>query len=104
MKTLYSYDTIVDAVNGLKQRGYTIDFNIAFDKILCTENKHCLYPADFEITEVYRFEGNSDPSDEDVLYAIESKDGKLKGMITSAFGMYADTASTEMLSKLSIHH
>ncbi len=104
MKILNSYDTITDAVNGLKLRGYIIDFNIAFDKILCSDSKHCLYPADFEITEMYRFEGNSDPSDQDVLYAVESRDGKLKGIITSAFGMYADTASTEMLSKLSIHH
>lgn len=104
MKTLYSYDTLVDAVNGLKQRGYTIDFNIAFDKIICSEGKLILAPADFEITEMYRFEGNSDPSDEDVLFAVESRDGKLKGIITSAFGMYADAASVEMLSKLSMHH
>lgn len=101
---MYSYDTIVDGINGLKQRGYTIDFNIEFDKIICSERVHSLTPADFEITEMYRFEGNSDPSDEDVLYAVESRDGKLKGIITSAFGMYADATSTEMLSKLSMHH
>ncbi len=101
---MYSYDTIVDGINGLKQRGYNIDFNIAFDKLICTDNIHVLNPDDFEITEMYRFEGNSDPSDEDILYAIESKDGKLKGLITSAYGMYADAASTEMLKKLSMHH
>ena len=50
------------------------------------------------------FEGNTDPSDEDVLYAVESKDRHLKGIITSAFGTYADSVSTEMLKKLSIHH
>lgn len=104
MEKMYSYDTIVDAINGLKQRGYTIDFNLAFDKLICSKEIHILAPADFEITEMYRFEGNSDPSDEDVLYAVESRDGKLKGIITSAFGMYADAASTEMLSKLSMHH
>lgn len=100
---MHSYDTVVDAVNGLRKRGYTTDFNIAFDKIICSNNKHCLNPSDFEITEMYRFEGNTDPGDEDVVYAVESKDGKLKGIITSAFGMYAETASTEMLKKLSMH-
>lgn len=99
---MYTYDTVVDAINGLRQRGYKIDFNIAFDKIICSENKYSLNPGDFEITEMYRFEGNTDPSDEDVLYAVESKDGKLKGIISSAFGMYADEASTELLKKLSI--
>lgn len=101
---MYTYDTVVDAINGLRQRGYKIDFNIAFDKIICSENKHCLNPDDFEITEMHRFEGNTNPSDEDVLYAVESRDGKLKGIITSAFGTYADGTSTEMLKKLTIHH
>ena len=31
---MFSYDTVVEAINGLKQRGYTIDFNIAYDKII----------------------------------------------------------------------
>ena len=101
---MYTYDTVVDAINGLRQRGYKIDFNIAFDKIICSENKHCLNPDDFEITEMHRFEGNTNPSDEDVLYAVESRDGQLKGIITSAFGTYADGTSTEMLKKLTIHH
>ena len=101
---MFTYDTVVDAINGLKQRGYKIDFNIAFDKIICSENKHSLDPDDFEITEMHRFEGDTNPSDEDVVYAVESKDGILKGIITSAFGMYADGTSTELLRKLSVHH
>lgn len=99
-----SYDTVVAALNGLKARGYTINFNIAFDKLMCSDNKICLNPDEFEITEFYRFEGNSNPADEDVVYAVESKDGKSKGVITSAFGLYADTASAAMLRKLTIQH
>ena len=98
-----NYDTVVGAINELKQKGYTIDFNIAFDKLICSENKICLNPGDFEITEVYRFEGATNPSDEDVVYAVDSKSGKLKGVITSAFGMYADSISNEMIQKLTMH-
>ena len=98
-----AYDTVTDALKGLKSRGYSIDFNIAFDKIICADNKICLNPNEFEITEVYRFEGDTNPSDEDVVYAVESKDGKVKGTITSAYGMYAETISTEMIRKLSMH-
>jgi len=99
-----AYDTVTDALKGLKSRGYTVDFNIAFDKIICSDNKICLNPGEFEITEVFRFEGETNPSDEDVVYAIESKDGKVKGTMTSAYGTYAETISTEMLRKLSMHH
>ena len=98
------YDTVSVAINSLKERGYTTDFNLAFDKLICRETKVCLNPAEFEITEVYRFEGESNPSDEAVVYAVESKDGKIKGTITSAFGMYADSVNDAMLKKLTIHH
>ena len=98
-----SYDTVVYALNSLRARGYTINFNLAFDKIMCSDNNICLNPDEFEIVEVYRFEGDTNPSDEDVVYAIESKDRNIKGIITSAFGLYADGVSSEMIRKLSIH-
>ncbi len=100
---MYNYDTVTEAVSDLKARGYIIDFRIAFDKLICSNEKICLNPGDFEIVEVHRFGGESNPSDEDVVYAVESKNGDYKGMITSAFGLYADQISNELLQKLSIH-
>ncbi len=98
------YDTVVGALQGLKTKGFTVNFNIAFDKIICSDNKTCFNPDEFEIVEVHRFEGNSNPADEDVVYAVESKDGNIRGVLTSAFGLYADAASTEMIRKLSLTH
>lgn len=98
---MYNYDTVVEAINGLKARGYIIDFNLANDRIICTNKVNCLRPEDFEITEVHRFEGDTNPSDEDVVYAIESADKKVKGVLTSAFGTYADSVSTELIHKFS---
>ncbi len=69
---------------------------------MCSQNKICLHPDEFEITEVHRFEGDSNPDDADVVYAVESKDGKIKGVITSAFGLYADPVSNKIIQKLSI--
>ena len=99
-----NYDTVTGALNGLRKKGYTLDFNLAFDKLICTQNDECLNPSEFEITETYRFEGESNPSDEDVVYAIESKDKNLKGVLTSAYGMYADTVDTDMIKKLSFNN
>ena len=100
---MHSYDTLTDALKDLKARGFSVDFNIAFDKIICSKNETVLNPHQFEIVEVYRFEGDTNPDDEDVVYAIESKDGKIKGSITSAFGTYAESISTDMIRKLSMH-
>jgi len=100
---MIAYDTLSEAVNGLKKRGYTIDFNLDFDCITCHKTPISLTPSEFEITEVYRFEGNSDPADEAVVYAIESKDGQ-KGVLVNGFGISADDASDEMVQKLKVKH
>lgn len=100
---MHQYDTVTAALDDLKKRGYTLDFNIAFDKLTCRQNDTCLNPSQFEITEVHRFEGDTNPSDEEVVYAVESRDGNLKGVIHSAFGTYADSVSTDMLRKLSMN-
>ncbi|SRR6266498_569354 len=100
---MYTYDTVTDAVRGLKERGYTKDFNLKENCIVCHEDK--FRPEDFEITEVYRFEGDSDPGDEAVVYAIESNKGD-RGVLVNGYGNSADEMSSEMVKKLEIkpHH
>lgn len=98
-----NYETVVAALNGLKQRGYTLDFNIAFDKLTCSNTGACLNPDEFEITEVHRFEGDTNPDDQDVVYAVESKDGSVKGTLTSAYGVYSEDISSDMIRKLAVH-
>jgi hypothetical protein len=100
---MYTYDTVTEAVNDLKRRGYTIDFNVEFDRIVCHETPVSLLPNEFEIVEIHRYEGYSNPDDEEVVYAIESKHGQ-KGILVDAFGLYADDVSSEMIEKLSVKH
>ena len=98
---MYTYDTVTAAVKGLKQRGYSIDFNLEADSISCPDCK--LKPSEFAITEVYRFEGDSDPADEAIVYAIESGDGR-KGVLVNGFGISADEIGEEMVEKLTVRH
>lgn len=98
---MYIYDTVAEAVNGLKKRGYSIDFNLEAGRIFCPQPKVALTPTDFEITEFYRFEGPSDPADEAVVYAIESRDGH-KGVLVTGFGISAEGVGEEMVEKLTM--
>ena len=98
---MHAYDTVTEAVNGLKKRGFTLDFNLQENCLICNNQKYDL--IDFEITEVYRFEGNTDPADEAVVYGIESKDGE-KGVLVSGYGISAEGMSAEMARKLALHH
>ena len=96
-----SYETVTEAVADLQKRGYTADFNfhekgVIADTILLT-------PAEFEIVEYYRFEGDSDPADEAIVYAIESASG-IKGILVNGYGISSDSITNEMAEKLRFHH
>jgi len=98
-----NYATLTEALDDLRRRGYTEDFNLKPNCLECPVKQVELHPDDFEITEVYRFEGSTNPDDSSVLYAIAGKDG-LKGVLVDAYGIYATGVSTDMLAKLSIRH
>ncbi|MET3878266.1 MULTISPECIES: hypothetical protein [Chitinophaga] len=91
------YDTVTAAIEDLRKRGYITDFNLVFDSIQCPEGN--VRPEDFEITETYRFEGDTDPGDEAVVYAIETKSG-IKGVLMYGYGVYSEDMSEDMIRKL----
>jgi len=98
---MYSYETLSDALNDLSKRGYVHNFNIECDCLKCASLELRLNPNEFEIIEFYRFEGDSNPDDEEIVYAISSKDG-IKGTLVNAYGIYSDEISGEMVKKLKI--
>lgn len=99
-----SYSTLSEAVNDLQKRGFTNDFKFCNDAIECPMLELKLHPDNFEIVEFYRFDGMTDPADEAIVYAIQSIDGKTKGLLINGYGIYTDALSDEMLKKLKEHH
>jgi hypothetical protein len=98
-----AYDNLIEALNDLKARGFTTDFNLAFDSIECKETGTCLQPEAFEIVEHYRFEGATNPSDSSVIYAVKAIDDSMKGVLISAYGVYSDELHESMIQKLKVH-
>jgi len=91
------YDTVSKAIEELRKQGYTTDFNIDESNITCSDGK--FGADDFEVVDVYRYEGDSDPGDEAAVYAIRSSTG-LKGILVTGYGASADISSEEILEKL----
>jgi hypothetical protein len=96
MKRELHYATVSEAIEQLRKKGFTTDFNLEENCIACSHGK--FEAEDFEIVDVYRYEGNTDPADEATVYAIESKSG-IKGILVSGYGVSADSASTAILNK-----
>jgi hypothetical protein len=102
MKQNIYYETVSEAIYELAKRGYTTDFEILNEKecIACNKTAVQLSPEEFEIDETYRFEGNTDPGDEMIVFAISSAKKNLKGFVVNAYGMYSDTTIAKIVENL----
>ncbi len=97
MQQQFHYATVTEAIKQLKEKGFTLDLNLKENQFL-TDGQ--AYAADeFEIVDLYRYEGASDPADEATVYALASKSG-LKGILVSGYGTSTDDASEETLKQL----
>jgi hypothetical protein len=101
---MHYYETVTQAVSELNKRGYKINFNLSVNYLKGTDSDMNLRADEFNIDEVYRFEGNTDPGDEMVVYAISSDPKGVKGVLVNAFGIYSDTISDELMAKLKQAH
>lgn len=97
----HAYDSEIDAIRDLYRRGYTIDFAFHGDGLHDTATGKSYRPDELVIAEHHRFEGDSDPDDESVVYAIESVNGA-RGIVVDAFGTYADPALATLLQNIRI--
>ena len=97
-----NFETLVDATNDLMKRGYIANLSMEGDTIDDKSQDIHMTADDFEIDEFYRFEGQSNPSDMSIVYAINSPKYNLKGILVNAYGMYADDSSSAIQAKL--HH
>ena len=105
MPTPHNYETVSEAVSDLQQRGYTADFSFHPDKdaLIHTPSSTALSHDEFQIDAIYRFEGDTDPGDEMIVFAISSKKDDSKGIIVNAFGVYADANESKIVALLTKH-
>lgn len=96
-----NYQTLLEAVEALTKRGYDYEFQYDCGTLFCRQTNHRFKSDELLITEVYRFEGMSDPTDSSVVYAIESKDG-IKGILIDAYGAYSDENKGEFLKDIPV--
>lgn len=94
-----NYESLVDALDDLKKRGYDSDFEPQSNCLYCNNLELRLNEAEFHVDEVYRFEGDSNPDDNAVLYALTSDTG-VKGTIVDRFGTSAENISFDMARKI----
>ena len=91
--------SLINVENRLNKDGFTADFKVTEGR-LCIMGTNKTYDAeDVRIVDFYRFEGESDPDDMSILYALETNDG-VKGTISNSYGTYADSKVDEFMKQV----
>lgn len=95
------YSTLSEAVNDLREQGYTDELTLTEDGLL--NSALPLDPKEFTIDSFHRFEGPSDPADMSIVYAISSERLGLKGLLVGDYGAKAQDFIHQMVRSLDAH-
>lgn len=82
-----------------KKDGYDTDFKVTKAGLSSTDNQNLYSPDKIKVNNFYRFEGASDPSENAILYLLETSDGT-KGILTDAYGTYANPLITAYMDQV----
>ncbi len=80
--------TVSSILEKLRLKKYDNEYRITPEGFTAGNNKF-YQPEDLKIIRTYRFEGESDPGDNAIIYLIEANDG-LVGYSLDAYGVYSD--------------
>lgn len=89
-------DSLVIVLAKVEKLGFRSQFEVNGKNLVSLKtNKHFL-SNEIKIIHFYRFEGESNPDDSSIMYAIECKDGE-KGTLIDGYGTAADTETTNFM-------
>ena len=94
MKNRYHYASVLKALEELKAMDFVVDFNLQEEAIMNNPNS-------YTILHIYRYEGDSSPDEEAIVYGIKSMAGE-KGVFVAGFSANSESRAAQVLLKLSI--
>ena len=94
----------IEAMAEWEERGYTENLVLKGDHFEINDGEISIYPEEFEVDAIVRFENTSDPDDQSILYAISSSKHGIKGLFLESFGLYNEDISSVITEKLKEAH
>ncbi len=95
-----SYSSLLEAINSLRKEGYVEDFNLQQAFIEHKNGNLKIFHNEFIIDKYFRFDENSDPDNQSIIYAISLEKYQVKGTLVNAYGLHSESLTNEMLDKL----
>jgi hypothetical protein len=93
-------ESLVDVVARFRAAGFVADFSAADGRLRCGRCGGTHEPEGAEIIDVARFEGQSDPDDEAVVFALRCSHCGTMGTLVAAYGPAASSDESDVLARL----
>lgn len=91
--------TLSEVITNLTQKGYDIQFKVTEEGMVSLSTEKVYKPEHVKICHFYRFEGESNPADNSILYAIETREGE-KGTLVDGYGASSDELIDQFIKQV----
>ncbi len=91
--------TLSECVTNAIESGYAENFRVSSRELISADGKSFYKANSVKISNFYRFEGLTNPSDNAILYLVETSDGR-KGILIDAYGVYADSEFADFIRQV----
>ena len=88
--------TMVECHTKLLADGYKEDFKVKEEELQSLTTGKCYKPEEVKIVDFFRFEGQTDPDDDSIMYVIETNDGA-KGTLVDGYGPSSDADTSQFI-------
>lgn len=92
-------DSLVVVLNALEKLGFHSQFEVNGKNMVSLKTDDLFQSNEVKIVNLYRFEGESNPDDSSIMYAIECNNGE-KGTLVDGYGTTADTETANFMLKV----
>lgn len=83
----------------LSAKGFNKNFRIEGNRLISNETRKTYASDEVQLVDFYRFEGDSNPGDSSILYALETASGE-KGTLINNYGAGANLETDEFLQRI----
>jgi hypothetical protein len=95
-------DTLVSCMKHAEELGFIAQFKATPDGLLSLSTQRVFQPAQLKVIHFYRFEGESNPSDSAIVYAIDAAGEK--GTLVDGYGTASESLVSDLMAKVTDMH
>lgn len=97
-------ETLSAAMDRLSRAGFRESLKARAGRLVACNSGRAYAPEDLVVREIVRFEGESDPADSAVLFALRSHDGRMFGTFVASYGPAAEPETCSVVRGLEARH